>query len=685
MRAQILWACCGGILLYPSVAPAFELRSLFESSRKDPTLAPLLQAKKTELKEAAPLYERYRGPLQDYKHLNLAKANNENPKVALEHLGKIDAKSIHYDEALEEKARLLKRTNPKEALAFLLSIPVTGDRLREAMYLTPAGPARRALQKRILVEAPASREAFKLARRLKPKGLVKRLDTKSHIERLHLLLRYHENQYVAQESAELLKSKKLKPEQRCAALYLHGKAKRKRRRYSAAISALSKARVLCAKAKQENLALRSALLEIRVRSIRGQLKAAKRPTDWITKTYPEHSFADDALLMYARALQSAKREKEAQAVFQRMLKEYPEGDQAALAAWRLAHQAIETKRPKKAIELLEKILTLKARTIDYARARYWLARLYEKSAPEKMEKAYEDAVLRPSFYAWVALARLRTKSPKMAKALEEKLKTIVSSGPRNDLVPPPSLVESPGHQRARLYAALGELDYAKEELQRLHTKALKDPEALALAMSFHHLGAYPEAQRILRSRKKTMLEDQISKDNLHIWRAAYSQPFLDLVQKAAKAEKLEPLLLLALVREESTFDPQIVSWAGATGLAQLMPATAVGAYASVHGGRLKRRRLTDPELNLRLGAHVLKDGLKKFKREPLALSAYNGGNRLTRRFIPKSPKAFDRWVEGVSVKETRRYIKRVVETWGIYRLLYDRSKPFIQLPKRIGG
>jgi soluble lytic murein transglycosylase len=142
---------------------------------------------------------------------------------------------------------------------------------------------------------------------------------------------------------------------------------------------------------------------------------------------------------------------------------------------------------------------------------------------------------------------------------------------------------------------------------------------------------------------------------------------------------------LALVREESTFDPEIVSWAGATGLAQLMPATAIGAYADVFKKRLTDlERLTDPQLNLRLGARVLKAGLDRWDNtEALALSAYNGGNGLTKRILPERKLPFDRWVETIPVKETRGYVKRVIETWGIYRLLYGKER-FIDLPDEIG-
>ena len=55
---------------------------------------------------------------------------------------------------------------------------------------------------------------------------------------------------------------------------------------------------------------------------------------------------------------------------------------------------------------------------------------------------------------------------------------------------------------------------------------------------------------------------------------------------------------------------------------------------------------------------------------------------LTKRALPKKPTPFDLWVETIPVKETRRYVKRVTETWGLYRLFYADER-FVDLPDTI--
>ncbi|MEQ9496678.1 MAG: transglycosylase SLT domain-containing protein [Deltaproteobacteria bacterium] len=237
--------------------------------------------------------------------------------------------------------------------------------------------------------------------------------------------------------------------------------------------------------------------------------------------------------------------------------------------------------------------------------------------------------------------------------------------------------------RAAALHARGATELAVAELAILECWDLDHAQAHDLARAYHGYGAYPEAQGVLRRRHD--LFDALTPDNAAVWRLAYSRAFEAEINEAATQAKVEPWFLMGLVREESTFDPEIVSWAGAVGLAQLMPPTAVGAYAEVFKGRLDiedTQRLTDPVLNLRLGAHVLKSGLRRFGTEPLALAAYNGGPGLTARVLPKTPTDFDLWVETIPVKETRRYVKRVTETWGLYRFFYADA-PFVDLPDQV--
>jgi soluble lytic murein transglycosylase len=151
-----------------------------------------------------------------------------------------------------------------------------------------------------------------------------------------------------------------------------------------------------------------------------------------------------------------------------------------------------------------------------------------------------------------------------------------------------------------------------------------------------------------------------------LWMLAYPRAHWEIVTREAARADVDPLLVLAVMREESRFDATAVSVAGAVGLMQLMPSTARGMDPTVTPDRL-----TDPETNIRLGTTYLARRLRDFGGDVvLALAAYNAGAGAARRFAQFRGADTDEFVEGIPFSETRAYVKRVLESYGIYRWLY---------------
>jgi soluble lytic murein transglycosylase len=130
----------------------------------------------------------------------------------------------------------------------------------------------------------------------------------------------------------------------------------------------------------------------------------------------------------------------------------------------------------------------------------------------------------------------------------------------------------------------------------------------------------------------------------------------------------EAPLVLGLMRQESSFDPAIVSAAGAVGLMQLMPETArqVGGQSVA---------LTDPPTNMRLGVVYLQRLLAQFDNAvPYAVAAYNAGPRHVHDWIATNGDAAAAgrnddmldWIEQIPFGETRNYVQRVLENRAVY-------------------
>jgi soluble lytic murein transglycosylase len=155
-------------------------------------------------------------------------------------------------------------------------------------------------------------------------------------------------------------------------------------------------------------------------------------------------------------------------------------------------------------------------------------------------------------------------------------------------------------------------------------------------------------------------------------RVSYPLAFGDLVEGASDEEDVPPLLLLALVRQESFYDPDAGSTAGALGLTQVIPSTG-DSIASVLGLQpFDPKRLFRPKLSLRFGANYLSSQLEQFdENEYHALAAYNGGPGTAANALESSGDDLDLFVEDLEFDETRLYVKLVLENYARYRQLYE--------------
>ena len=120
-----------------------------------------------------------------------------------------------------------------------------------------------------------------------------------------------------------------------------------------------------------------------------------------------------------------------------------------------------------------------------------------------------------------------------------------------------------------------------------------------------------------------------------------------MISRFSRQHQLHPALIRAVIKAESDFDPMAVSRAGAIGLMQLMPQTAV---------RLDVRDLYDPEDNIGGGTKYLRQLLDRFRGNlPLALAAYNAGEHVVDRYRALPP-----------IDETRQYVRKVLRYYRTF-------------------
>ncbi len=154
---------------------------------------------------------------------------------------------------------------------------------------------------------------------------------------------------------------------------------------------------------------------------------------------------------------------------------------------------------------------------------------------------------------------------------------------------------------------------------------------------------------------------------------------------------LEESVLLALMRQESGFNTDAVSWAGARGLMQVMPATARVVARDIGLPFSRERLLEDPDYNLAIGTAYFARVLREFDGSYiLALAAYNAGPGRARQWLRRNGDfrtdgvdAID-WIELIPFDETRNYVQRVIENVQVYRAVFNAGRVQVAAPHELG-
>jgi soluble lytic murein transglycosylase len=180
---------------------------------------------------------------------------------------------------------------------------------------------------------------------------------------------------------------------------------------------------------------------------------------------------------------------------------------------------------------------------------------------------------------------------------------------------------------------------------------------------------------ISASRALSPLSDsERSQAPLSVLQLMYPAPYMDYVLLASDEWQLPPLLLLALVRQESAFNPLAGSSAGALGLTQVIGPTGQ-EIARRLGEPWEPDALFEPRQSLRYGAFYLAQQLEAFEGDLFAaLSAYNGGPGSAQRWLDTQPSAGpDAYVFTIDFVETRAFVELVGENYGWYRFIYGAA------------
>jgi len=485
-------------------------------------------------------------------------------------------------------------------------------------------------------------------------------------------------------------------EDACRFLWVRGRSLYRTNKLSDSIAAFGDAGERC-KVLEKDYGARALYIIGQARFRKGEYLASAEANEKIVALYPKSSFADDGLAQAGFAWQEADRLDDARRVWERALKEFPEGDTVPESTFRLVFTLYQQGKPDEAIAVADKLAALPVKTdaVNVAAGRYWAARLRLFPDVNRPNQRDSDPVRRReairrwqalceeqphSFYAILAWSRLKEEEPELATRLAvRKAGFDHGDGPTSWEVRR-SFWEDERARNGMALARLGLIQEAKAEWGELGEAALTGDEKAWMTELRAKTGDWLLAHDDMRKWMGSHPAGSLGERQAAVLRVAYPDRYWDLVQKHAPSYSYEPRLFHALVREESNFNRVIQSPVGARGLSQLMPATAreTATWMKI---KVTNSQLDDPDTNLKIGARYLDSVHDSFKGSPyLSLAGYNAGPGRVRQWLGEWGNVpTDEYVERIPFRETRGYVRRVMGTWQTMRWQFDDGPLFYDL------
>jgi soluble lytic murein transglycosylase len=400
----------------------------------------------------------------------------------------------------------------------------------------------------------------------------------------------------------------------------------------------------------------------------------------LDKNYPASPWRLKTLVSTGDSLMAKHETEHALSLFRVAAAQFPADSVTAVCHWRVAWQAYLDRAPD-ALSLMKEQVAKYPDDQRAASALYFLGRLAEESADLAAAHAWYIRLksLFPHYY-YGALGTGRLADPAIEKAVPnpEILRFIdqVKFPERRGIPGEPPTPATIAHiERSRLLASAGFPDWAESELRYgAGVDGQRHLLALELAKSAPTLAAGLRHMKVLTPEYLTLDYDRAPKE---VWGYLFPLPLQGDLVKTAQETNLDPYLVAGLIRQESEFNPVVVSRAHAVGLMQLEPATGRMMARKAGVAPFDLRMLLDPAVSLKLGTSYLREQLDRWSGNlEQTLAAYNAGPGRVQRWVAgvhfREPAEF---VESIPITETREYVQSVIRNATVYRQLYSTGTP----------
>ena len=429
----------------------------------------------------------------------------------------------------------------------------------------------------------------------------------------------------------------------------------------------------------------------------GDIDAAVRLYQDLAAFFPGDERAPRALRRAATLREGAGAYAEAAELYESVQVNFPGFEDADEALWRMGLSLYRIGDWGQASAAWKALVEKYPDSPYYPKSLYWVGKLETQDGSEAGSESWDRLVAEvPDTYYALRVEQIRagdslTATRLITAAVEPPVWDLVRTEaeilawlrdwtdvPTDTvhLVLPEAVTARLDFRRGNAFLAAGFRRDALGAFDSVRASAWRNPVRLAqLAIFFADKRLYGLAARTASRLLALWPDGSVGEAPVELQRLAYPLVYADLLSAEAGARDLDPLLLAALVRQESLFEPVAESYAGARGLGQVMPATGTGIANSLDMEDFVLDDLYRPHVSISFAAFYLRAQMNRFDDMILvALAAYNGGPGNTLRWMEAGGEDLDLFVELITATQSRLYLQRVYEQYLIYERLYRSSE-----------
>jgi len=407
----------------------------------------------------------------------------------------------------------------------------------------------------------------------------------------------------------------------------------------------------------------------------GERYSAIEKYNKIITQYPESSYARESYLRLAECYFQLNEPEKGIFQWKQVIEKYPDSDQAMNALWNLGRYYTKNNNNSEALEAYRLLSERFSKSSLGDDALYWRGKTLQKMGLEEESRVIYEKLLKeyPLSYYTERITKQRD---------DLNFVGLISASEKEDFTNLEEFllkyakIEGKGQLSLLKAELFEEISFYKESIIELKETLNYYPGNIFLLFKLSDV--YKKNMDYYNSLNYSeiifnYLMDNQQLDDLpfELWESLYPICFEDIIREYALKYEVDPLLVMAMIREESRFNSWNESAAGARGLMQIIFSTAEWIAPKINIIDFNDEMLFSPKVNINLGCwyiHYLKE---KFSNDYiLMISGYNAGPGITDKWLERYDQSdLDNFVENIPYAESREHIKKVMKSYQMYKKL----------------